>query len=379
MPPKKNQKTAKHDTFVPPTQIITDKSINIPPNKSTNNRTSSSTTSYSSLKLNSTYQHIKRKSYNPQTNKKSNHHTNSSSCNDKRTKLHKDQGFFRSLIDNAILSPSSTKTTTSLLSPSQQPDNHINNSSSFDNSHSSSQEFDNPDSSTAPSTSNRIHLQARGIVNNALNIDYNPIQQINNQDHSSPDTSIFDKQEELDSQPRDTVFLSGSSAALELYNIIDKHNLPRSVYDEIRTWAMHNFDDANKNSFLNFESLKKEMTEMTGLDDIQPIQSTITLPSGHRYNQVSIDFLSSIRSLLTDKDIMHPKNLLFKGDSPFNQVSLPNSTTYADLDTGSWYYNAEQYVVREYVEKKNIGNAVLLPLIFFFDGTTIDQRSAQTL
>ena len=93
--------------------------------------------------------------------------------------------------------------------------------------------------------------------------------------------------------------------------------------------------------------------------DIQP-KSTKILLDGY-IDFVDIvwnDFESNLLSLLFDKDLMSPNNLLL------NDTSYTND--FNDIDIGTVFINAQKIYI------KNEDSEILVPIIFFTDKTHTD-------
>ena len=190
----------------------------------------------------------------------------------------------------------------------------------------------------------------------------------------NPDESMYQQQQFNNKYPKDTVLLTGQVIGLKLKQILDKHNIAQGAYDEVKDWFMQNHQQDHPVSIPSLKSLKTDMTSMYRLESLFPTQHSVRMPSGTVSNLVTINPQAALMSLLNDSDLMREDNLLFKGQNPLNPVSVDNPEYYDDIDTGSWYKCAE-----EHVQKMNIPKAIPLPIICFFDGTTIDQRSALTM
>ena len=72
-------------------------------------------------------------------------------------------------------------------------------------------------------------------------------------------------------------------------------------------------------------------------------------------------------SLLNNEELMCVENLLFEDGDPF-YVPKRRINIVGDVNSGSWYINAHKHVCQK-------PDDVLVPIIFFIDGVTIDMHS----
>ena len=86
------------------------------------------------------------------------------------------------------------------------------------------------------------------------------------------------------------------------------------------------------------------------------------------FNQdVSFDIEQLLLSLLKNEELMSVDNLLFEDGDPLH-VPKRRINTVGDVDSGSWYINAHKHLCQK-------ADDVLVPIIFFIDGVTIDMYS----
>ena len=121
---------------------------------------------------------------------------------------------------------------------------------------------------------------------------------------------------------------------------------------------------------LSREKLIQELKVKYQLQNLEPTIHTLKLRgSSNTAEVVKHSFRDSLYSLLNDKQLMHPKNLLLSPDD-FNHAdnnlkSNPNNKLYGDINTGTVYQKAK----KEYLKDPN---DVLCPIIFFIDKTHTD-------
>jgi len=92
----------------------------------------------------------------------------------------------------------------------------------------------------------------------------------------------------------------------------------------------------------------------------------VILPSINLPIKIPINpLMGCIYSLLEDQNLMQQSNLIFP-DKIDPSIILPYSGTYSEVNTGLAYHSFHKQI-------KHFENAIPIPLIFFIDGTAIDQ------
>ena len=202
----------------------------LPPQKSTNNRTLSMSATYTSMNLKPIFS---------QSNQQSSNHTKrhnvewsaSPSKMDKRTKKYRDNSFFKNMFDK-------------LLDNNDDDSEPVPNITSIGKSqHTPSTSKSSVQQPRTNSTTNStfINMQAIDIIQN-LEYSYEVDDTSTAASYivtSYPDNSIKKKEKDLKKNPRDTIITNGENIGLELRHIIDEHNLPHCVYDDVRKWTMN--------------------------------------------------------------------------------------------------------------------------------------------
>ena len=167
-------------------------------------------------------------------------------------------------------------------------------------------------------------------------------------------------------------------AKIELLKIQNTSKAPLYLYDHIMAWtkkAVNVFDvDFGVEVNLSREKLIQELKVKYQLQNLEPTIHTLKLRgSGNTAEVVKHSFRDSLYSLLNDKQLMHPKNLLLSPDdlnnADNNLKSNPNNKMYGDINTGTVYQKAK----KEYLKDPN---DVICPIIFFIDKTHTDTKWA---
>ena len=92
----------------------------------------------------------------------------------------------------------------------------------------------------------------------------------------------------------------------------------------------------------------------------------LTLPRGASLPAVTFSLKASIVSLLPNCELMKEENLLLNKTIPFQSSEI--SEVLGNINTGWWFHKTK----KSYCSKPN---KVLLPLIFFIDGSNVDKNS----
>ena len=168
--------------------------------------------------------------------------------------------------------------------------------------------------------------------------------------------------------------LSGEYCSnVQLLHLLKTAKAPLSLYNQIQDWV----HDSVVNQQVDFEQLPKSRKTLVNdlhkefdLDGLKPKVIDYILPnSGLKVKIVVHDFLQAFYSLLTDTKLMKDDNLLFSGDTPFEDPPDPNNVGYGDVNTGTVFHHGHGLYV------KVAGHDVLCPIILFIDKTSTDLHS----
>ena len=169
-------------------------------------------------------------------------------------------------------------------------------------------------------------------------------------------------------------------AQLELLELLNRAAAPPAIYDDIMDWV-HRYLRQNTLQALGHEKPTKRQQFVESLrqrldyDPFQPKVYDLTLPHSRARVKVPVnDFLGQVHSLLSNKVLMHQRNLLFPKANPFakprfqrlQDVTDKDSYWIMDIDCGWLYNKAYAKHVREHNDK-------LVPILFFIDGTHYDE------
>ena len=157
------------------------------------------------------------------------------------------------------------------------------------------------------------------------------------------------------------------NSAVNLLNILKKAKAPLYLFDQIFDWARHSVNsnsmDFGSNHMINRMKAIQQLKDKYDLNVIEPIIKKIHLPGSNKSIELVVhSFKHSLYSLLNDKMLMQPKNLLLDPNNPYNS---PIANCCGDVNTGSVFWAAKKEYIRH-------GKEVLCPIIFFIDKTHTD-------
>ena len=174
-----------------------------------------------------------------------------------------------------------------------------------------------------------------------------------------------------DQKKRSDVVLSVDDIhSAKLAKILHTANAPLYLFDSIMSWAseatMSNYQFPHTPQ--SRKTLFKRLCTEYDLNGIAPVLKKIQLPcSGHVVEVFSFNIEQLLLSLLNNHELMCVDNLLFEDGDPF-RFPKRRINTVVYVNSGSWYINAHKHVCQK-------DHDVLVPIIFFIDGVTIDMYS----
>ena len=104
-------------------------------------------------------------------------------------------------------------------------------------------------------------------------------------------------------------------AKLELLKILDKHNCHNSVFKDVMNWhnhyssIQHRHNQTYKYEHMGREHFLNKIIEKRDMIQMKPIVKTIQIHQ-EDVEITTFDFKQQLLSLLRDKDLMHPDNLV---------------------------------------------------------------------
>ena len=199
--------------------------------------------------------------------------------------------------------------------------------------------------------------------------------------HSSSNNFINQEEKYQIAQPNHAPITKHMLAEIDLLKIVNDLGCPINAYDNIMQWAdKWNTDGLSfsnqdaSNSFKKRSAVLKKLSHRYDLDHTLPFQKTIELVNDQNTNigqpltiDVScFDFRQQVLSLLRDKNLMHPNNLV----GIDNDLSRNNEFIMEIIDS-EWYENANKYYIKKYGDDKS---RIICGIIFAIDKTHTDSK-----
>jgi hypothetical protein len=168
-------------------------------------------------------------------------------------------------------------------------------------------------------------------------------------------------------------------SGVELIKILRKAKAPLYVYDQVQSWAtkssiQYGVNFNGKRKYARRKNLLTYINRRFNMHGLKPIVKPIRLPKhGSIFNLVKHDVRQAIYSLLKDKDLNKPENLLIDLSQPVSMPSDKLSKNLGDIDTGDVYRTGLKIYV------KDINKHIVVPVQFFIDKTHTDSNGRLTL
>ena len=160
---------------------------------------------------------------------------------------------------------------------------------------------------------------------------------------------------------------------LRLLNICHEIHAPRYAFDSLLAWAQ----DSQLTGYQFPSSAPSRKTFMDRLysqfhmSGAKPILKNVPLFPDKTATVVTFSFTEMVHSLLSDKALMHPDNLIISLPNESGAV-FPETDDLGDIHTGSWYKAA---TIKLCINETDC----LCPIIIFIDKTQIDALSKWSL
>ena len=165
------------------------------------------------------------------------------------------------------------------------------------------------------------------------------------------------------------------TSSLELSALLEKANAPLYLMKDIIAWATRNRENLpTYNEPITRETLLKKVSGKLYSEQQQTIMkpqvTDLTMPSGRKTSITTFDIIGCLCQLLTDTNLMNWSNLIYDGneDNPFDLPGMNDlDAPYGEIETGDWYKETFLELITDEV------NEILVPLVFFIDGTKISE------
>jgi Plavaka transposase len=153
---------------------------------------------------------------------------------------------------------------------------------------------------------------------------------------------------------------------VELLALLQKSKCPLYMFNKIMNWArrantIYQYKFQMQEYGINRTKILQTLTDKFDQAGMMPHTTQIYLSAGLKSNVEVVwhDFEQCLYSLLQDKDLMKPDNLLLPNNKPDKNV-------FDDVNSGTVFMTAQ----RIYVQNKDM--EILVPIIFFSDKTHTD-------
>ena len=162
-------------------------------------------------------------------------------------------------------------------------------------------------------------------------------------------------------------------ALIKLASIVTQVNAPHFVYKSLVDWAKTTSDRSVLSTrTISYKLLVKNLASKYGIPNIFPETKQILLPSMNAVSVTTFSFVDQLYSLLSDKELMQPKNLIY-GHNIFERINdhTPDHL-FNDVESSTWFLNTQRSMC---VNAKDI----LCPLIIYIDKTYVRSKGAEPI
>ena len=196
------------------------------------------------------------------------------------------------------------------------------------------------------------------------------------------DVQLIEQEEQFQTKKSSYDISLHKKAEIDLLKILADYKCHNSAYGTIMKWASH---WNSKNVFFHptssytFHSRKKVMKTLKSrydMDGMNPTSKVIQLTndeiSSSSIKITSFDFKQQVLSLLRDKELMNPANLVFENEPGIEKVpSNSNKNNISEIIHSDWYKCAQQHYEKE---KGHDESRVICGIILAIDKTHTDNH-----
>ena len=162
-------------------------------------------------------------------------------------------------------------------------------------------------------------------------------------------------------------FTTSEYTGIKLWNILDKRNAPKGLYDEICSF-IRSTNTKDLMYMPSSSSLVKDVIQRTqnAHKTYFPDRASLSLPSNNTCAITVFDFKNQLFTLLNNNELMDPNNLLLDLNNTPNAIDCSdnNQTILGDVNNSQWFIETTNRMCTE-------ENDILVPVIFFIDETTV--------
>ena len=163
------------------------------------------------------------------------------------------------------------------------------------------------------------------------------------------------------------VYTNARRVEVTLMKILIELETPLFAFKVLMDWAF----DASQSGYNfipqqeSYQSQIQTMAKWVGMEHMRPSVVTVALP-GIRPNDAipvtTFDFISQLHSLLSDKELNTPANLVINHDAPFTRY-VPPDGRLGECLSGTWYNDAWDHM------EINTNCTYMIPIIMYIDKT----------
>ena len=187
---------------------------------------------------------------------------------------------------------------------------------------------------------------------------------------SSVETRMLTWQLELKNVRENAIFDKSDLANIELFDLLCTSGAPKYLFERIQQWsAKHSYALSTSNPVKRKTFVNQMRSKTYGPNfskELEPQVHDLYLMSGARIPVIYFSFCAAVASLLSNTGLMKDENLLLNPNDPFQ--SIPEGSVLSDLNSGWWYRETCQMF------QLQRGRDILLPIVLFIDGSTIDSN-----
>ena len=157
-------------------------------------------------------------------------------------------------------------------------------------------------------------------------------------------------------------------------------NCHNSAYNRILDWASYwnkekvLFNESHNHTFQKRDVALKHLSKLNNMDAMTSKQNDVLFTnscsdSSSAVKVTTFDFQQHVLSLLRDKELMHPDNLVL--DYPFDSKPTFPKTKISDINNSDWYECAYKHYNHKFGEDNQ---RVICGIILTFDKTHTDAK-----
>ena len=167
--------------------------------------------------------------------------------------------------------------------------------------------------------------------------------------------------------PSQAIFTNARRVEVTLLKLLTEIEAPLWAFKDIMDWAC----DAQQSGYKfmpqqqTYKSQLQTISRWVGMEHMQPSETTVSLPGVRPLDTIPVatfDFISQFHSLLSDKTLNSPSNLVVNSLDPFSRY-VPPDGRLGECLSGSWYENAWRHM------EQHTNCTFMIPIILYIDKT----------